>query len=161
MIVSACGTFTSAVPGASRDETAEPTIPPDFVGQARSICLGNADAIQGLANQLEAQITSTNLVEQGTVVAILTGVLTSELEQLRSIPVAPSTSDQARAENWLSELDATVDAQVRAVSASAERNLDAFREALARAAQHWEAAGLQASQLGLRVCRPVALDGGP
>lgn len=153
-----CGLLSGLPDGRGSRQPATPTPAPDFLGQARAICAENADAIRGLADRLVGEVTDANLVEQGTVVAGLAGVITTELVQLRSIPFAPAPSDRGAVSAWLDELDATADAQVRAVSASADRDLGAFRTAVEAAAEHWDAAGLLGSSLGLRACRPAGLD---
>jgi hypothetical protein len=144
--------------GQGSSRPAIPTPVPDFRDQARGICEDNADAIRGLAGRLAGEVTDANLVEQGTLVAGLAGVISTELAQLRSIPLAPAQSDQRAASAWFDELNATADAQVRAVSASANRELSEFRKAVEAAAAHWDAAGRHASAMGLRSCRPAALD---
>ncbi len=135
-----------------------PTPTPSFRDQARGICAAHAEAIRGLADRLAAEVTEANLVEQGTVVAGLAGVISTELVQLRSILLEPEPSDSEAVSDWFEELDATADAQVRAVSASAEQDVTAFRTAIEASVQHWDAAGTHASAIGLGGCRPAPLE---
>lgn len=137
----------------------DPTL--TFRDEARGICQGNANALRGLADRLAGEVTAANLVEQGTIVARLAGVISAELQQLRAIALEPEPSDREAAAAWFEELRATVDAQVRAVSASANRELNAFRMAVATSLSHWEAAGKQAMAIRLSTCRLPNLDGSP
>lgn len=130
-----------------------------FRDEARGICQGNANALRGLADRLAGEVTAANLVEQGTIVAGLAGVISAELQQLRAISLEPEPSDREAAAAWLEELGATVDAQVRAVAASARRELSAFQTAVATSLAHWEAAGRHALAIRLSTCRLPNLDG--
>jgi hypothetical protein len=136
--------------------TSSPT--PTFREEARAICSAHAKAIRGLVAQLTPDVTDANLVDNGTAVAGLAGVVSTELLQLRSIPPEPLASDREAVSAWFDELGATADAQVRAVSASAARDVDGFRAAFEASVVHWDAAGAQAASIGLRNCRPGSLE---
>ena len=144
--------------GTSSDEPPTPTPTPSFHDQAHQICSAHAKAIRGLVAQLTPDVTDANLVENGTAVAGLAGVVSTELLQLRSILLEPLASDREAVSAWFDELGATADAQVRAVSASAARDVDGFRAALEASVVHWDAAGAQAASIGLRGCHPVSLE---
>jgi hypothetical protein len=104
-------------------------------------------------------VTEANLVQQGTIMAQLAGVTTTEVDRLRSIPLAPPLSDRATAASWVDELQAAADAEIRAVEASANRDVATFRVAVKAAGKHWGAAGLLGASLGLSACQQSALDG--
>jgi hypothetical protein len=135
-----------------------PSPTPTFREEARAICSTHAKAIRGLVAQLTPDVTDANLVDNGTAVAGLAGVVSTELLQLRSIPPEPLASDREAVSAWFDELGATADAQVRAVSASAARDVDGFRAAFEASVVHWDAAGTQAASIGLRGCHPVSLE---
>ena len=154
-LLAGCGLLPG---GTGSGESPTPTPSPSFHEQARRICAAHAEAIRGLADRLAAEVTDANLVEQGTLVAGIAGVISTELVQLRSILLEPAPSDREAVSAWFEELDATADAQVRAVSASAARDLSAFRTAVEASVSHWDAAGTLAWAIGLSRCRPASLE---
>ncbi len=150
-----CGILPTGM-GSGEPPTPSPT--PTFREEARAICLANAKAIRGLVAQLTAHVTDGNLVANGTAVAGLAGVVSTELVQLRGIVLEPLPADREAVTAWFDELGATADAQVRAVAASAARDVNAFHAAFEASVAHWDAAGTHASSIGLHSCHPVSLE---
>lgn len=113
-------------PGASLGPapTPSPTPHPGFLGAVEQICNETQGVRLQLAHRRQDVVDARNLVEQGTVLALRSGILSSSLRQIRAL-TQPGHDSEAVA-HWLVTLDKGLAAYVRAVAASANRELDTF-----------------------------------
>lgn len=140
-----CSPGTSASGEAGATATPVPTPPNRVV----AICDAAAPTLDRLDDQLVTVVTQVNLVDQGTLIAMVTGILAADVERLRS---SPSDGDSATTAPWFAEIDAARDAGVRAVRASASRDLAGFTEAAQQMTNHLDRSRELSSQLGYSSC---------
>jgi hypothetical protein len=148
-LMASCSAPTPGASGSTSDATATPLpTPPNTV---EGICTASAAVLNRLDGELNpGAVTAETLVDQGTVVATITGVLASDLARLRTLGGA--TPDASAWDNWIAALQRAVDAGVRAVHASATGNVAAFQAAAVDMLRARQAARAAASVLGYQAC---------
>jgi hypothetical protein len=104
--------------------TPSPTPHPGFLGAVEQICNETQAIRLQLAHRRREIVDAQTLVDQGTVLALKSGILSSAMRRIRAL-TQPGHDAEAVA-HWLVTLDKGLAAYVRAVAASADRNLDAF-----------------------------------
>jgi hypothetical protein len=148
-LMASCSAQTPGAPGSSSGATATPLpTPPSTV---EGICMASAAVLNRLDGEFKpGAVTTETLVDQGTVVATITGVLASDLARLRTVAAPPSGASDWKA--WIAALQAVVDAGVRTVHASAAGNVAAFEAAAAEMLRARQAARDAGSVLGYQAC---------
>lgn len=131
--------------GSDASPTPDPT-PPNTVA---ALCETASASLERLGDRLAPTVTNDNLVDQGTALAMTTGVLAASLAGLRD---APETSASALAMRWFAELDAAVNVGIRAVRASAAGDVRAFRVARDELEAQRARAATFAEELGYEGC---------
>jgi hypothetical protein len=147
------GSAACVTPGGSNGPppTASPPPRPGFLGAVEEICTETQGTRIQLAARTRTVVDSQVLVDQGTVLALKSGILSSALRRIRAVTQLPMDSDAVA--HWLVTLDEGLAAYVRAVAASANRDLDSFVRARADGDKLLATAATEADQVGAVWCR--------